>query len=117
MSYNNPEGIPIFARLLPDGVEFTAEDLELYAKNSLYNGTGSLTAIASVIRDPAEKARLLATALEEVSLIGGHSRSLNAKDFAILSHQIAAMGFTGENATLVNDALEAARSGGQESGK
>lgn len=109
MSYNNPEGIPFFAQLLPEGVEFTAEDLENEAANSLYSGTSGLTAIAAVISDPGEKARLIAESLEKISSGGNHR--LNTNDFDILSHNIAAMGFTGENATLVSTALEAARNG------
>lgn len=111
MSYNNSGDISVFAKLLPEGTEFTAKDLENYAENSLYNGTGSLIALASAIKDPGEQARLLATTLEKISPTNSNSQNFNANDFAILSHKIAAMGFTGENATLVNNALEAARSG------
>lgn len=109
MSYNNPEGIAYFAKLLPDGVEFTAKDMENHASNPLYYGTHGLTAIASAIKDPGEKARLIAGALEKISTTSGRGRHINANDLEILSHKVAAMGYTGEDARLVNDALEAAR--------
>lgn len=108
ISHSNPEAIPFFAGFLPEGVKFTANDFEDYAASSLNNGTGGLTAIAAAIRDPGEQARLIAGTLERIS--SGHSRKLNANDIDILSRQIAAMGFTGENATLVNNAIKAARS-------
>jgi hypothetical protein len=107
MAYHNSEGIPFFAQFLPEGVEFTAKDLENEAANSIYSGTSGLTAIAAAIADPGEKARLISGTLEKIS--SGATQMLNANDFDILSHKIAAMGFTGENATLVNSALEAAR--------
>lgn len=109
MVFNNPEGIKYFAELLPEGAAFTSKDFENYAENSLYNGTGGLTALTSAIPDPDEKARLLASTLGKISPSTGLSQRFNSTDYEILSRQIAAMGFTGENATLVNDALAAAR--------
>lgn len=107
MSYSNPKDIPYLAQLLPEGLEFTAKDLENEARNSLFNDVCALTSIAAAIRDPGEQARLIAAALDEKA--SGGSRRFNANDFEILSHQITAMGFTGENATLLTNALEAAR--------
>lgn len=107
ISGSNPDAIPFFARLLPEGMEFTAKDFEDYATSSLNNGTGGLTTIAAAIRDPGEQARLIAGTLDRIS--SGHSRKLNANDLDILSRQIVAMGLTGENATLVNKAIDAAR--------
>ena len=109
LSTNKPEAIAHVTRLLPEGVEFTAKDLEQYAQNSLYNGTGGLTALASAVSNPDEKARFVATALGNISPASGLSQRFNANDFEILSRQIAAMGFTGDNAALVTRALEMAR--------
>jgi hypothetical protein len=71
------------------------------------HGPSDLSAIAAAITDPNEKARLLSNTLNKVSSGGNHR--LNANDFDIFSRQIAAMGFTGENATLVDNAIAAAR--------
>jgi hypothetical protein len=110
LAYNNPEAIPFFTQLLPEGIEYTAKDMEHYAMNSLYNGSGGLTAIASAIRDPNEQALLIANTLEKItsSETGNRSR-LNATDYEILSRKIATIGFTGEYATLVNKALQSAK--------
>ncbi len=110
LAYNNPEAIPFFTQLLPEGIEYTAKDMEQYAMRSLFNGTGGLTAIASAIRDPVEQALLIANTLGKISSKeSGHYSRLNATDFEILSRKIATMGFTGENATLVNEALQSAK--------
>lgn len=110
MAYMNPDGIGFFFQLLPENQNFTAKDLESYAISTLYSGTGSLTAYANAIRDPNEKALLIANILNKSAEPNYRNhRGLNSTDFEILSHKIAAMGFTGENATLVNSALEAAK--------
>jgi hypothetical protein len=109
LSSNKPEAIAHVTRLLPEGVKFTAKDLEQYAQSSLYNGTGGLTALAYAVSNPDEKARFIATALGNISPASGLSQRFNPNDFEILSRRIAAMGFTGENATLVSKALETAR--------
>ncbi len=108
MAFYNTGGIPFFAQLLPNGEEFNAKDLEDEAAHSVFNGTSGLATIAAVISDPGEKARFLSGTLEKISSTGIHR--LNANDFNDLSSQIATMGFTGENAILVNNALQAAKS-------
>lgn len=108
--YSSPEAIPFFAKLLPEGADFTAADLENHVKNSFYSGTDGLTAFVNAIRDPHEKALLIANTLKRSSTSSNHHLDrLNANDLEILSHKIASMGFTGENAVIVNAALEAAK--------
>jgi hypothetical protein len=108
--YNSPEAIPFFARLLPEGEGFTAADLESHTINSLYSGTDGLTAFANAIRDPHEKALLIANTLKKFGESSyRHLDRFNANDLEILSHKVTSMGFTGENAELVNAALEAVR--------
>lgn len=113
MTYNNKGDIALFASLLPEGVEFKAEDLQIQASNSAYSGFNGLTELAAAIRDPAEQTKLITTALENF-VSNPRDRSaysrINATDFEILSRQIQALRLTGENATKVAEALAAARS-------
>jgi hypothetical protein len=105
-SYSSPESIAFFAKLLPEGADFTAADLENNVVNSIYSSTDGLTAFANIIRDPNEKALLITNSLNKIRQ---SSYRHNANDFEILSHKIASMGFTGENAKLVNAALQAVK--------
>ncbi len=106
---NNPDGAAYLAKILPHGVEFTVGELEHFARCSFFSGTGGLSSIASILRDPADQARLIATALEKGRPDGSTPGKFKPSDFDILSRRIAAMGFTGDNAILVNNALDAAR--------
>ena len=106
---NNPDGAAHLAKSLPEGVEFTVGELEHFARCSFFCGTGGLSSIASILRDPADQARLIATALEKGRPDGSTPGKFKPSDFDILSRRIAAMGFTGDNATLVGNALDAAR--------
>ncbi len=109
--YNNPEDIPLIANLLPEGVEFTAKELENNAINSLHGSTAGITQIAALIRNPAEKARLIANTLDKISTSQNQAQSsqLNSADYEILAVRIASMNFSGEDAALVNAALQFAR--------
>ncbi len=109
MVYLRPTDIPYYAALLPDGLEFTAKDFESIAMESVYSSIGGLTSIASAIRNPAEQAHLIAGTIDKLVGDKGSHDTLNPADLEILSRRISTMGFTGENAALVNAALEAAR--------
>ena len=109
IAYYDPEKITHYASLLPRGLDFTAEELKGTAINSLNYSIDALTAVASAIRDPAEQARLISNTPETVSAKGPNFHSLNSTDIEILSRKVATMGFTGEDAALVNAAIESAR--------
>ncbi|MGL4399191.1 MAG: hypothetical protein ACRCXD_04945 [Luteolibacter sp.] len=113
MGYNSPGDIAIFASLLPEGTEIKADDLKNEAQNSMYRGFGGLMGLAGAIRDPAEQALLLTTALEEFTKQTGQSSDpsrVNSTDFEIFTRQLQTLNLTGENATQVAEALAAARS-------
>lgn len=100
---STPEGIPAFANLLPDGEKFTAGDIHY----SMIYGHQAIPALASAFSDPNEKSIFVANSLKEVGqATDGGSLSLNSNDLDILSHQISDMGFTGQNAARVNEAIE-----------
>ncbi len=109
LAYRNHGDLAHYAALLPQDVEFTATELEGTAITSLRAGTGGLIAIASVIRDPAEQSRLIAGTLDKVSARNSPYTRVNSTDLEILSRKVATMGLTGENAALVNAAIEAAK--------
>lgn len=113
MAYNSPGDIAIFASLLPEGVELKAEDLKNQANNTAYRGFGGLTGLAGAIRDPAEQAKLITTALEQFTTnIEESSRGsrVNATDFEIFARQLQKLNLTGEHATKVQEAFDIARS-------
>jgi hypothetical protein len=113
MAYTHPGDIAVFASLLPEGLEIKAEDLKNQAQNLMYHGFGGLTGLAGAIRDPAEQAKLITTALEEFTTRTGQSSQpsrLNATDFEIFTRQLQTLNLTGENAAKVAEALAAARS-------
>ncbi|MGJ8633069.1 MAG: hypothetical protein ACSHX7_04050 [Luteolibacter sp.] len=109
MIYINPEAIPEFASLLPDGVEFEAKDLNSMANNAMHYGANGITAIANAIRNPDEQAKLITSTLNRAVSEENSSYAFNTNDFNILSSRIDAMGFTGENATKVHTAIEKLR--------
>ena len=109
MAYTNPEDIPYLAQFLPERVEYTAMELEGVAKKSLSAGGAGLSSVAAIIRDPGEKARLIANTLNNISSGHGPGSRFNASDFQILTRTVSAMGLTGEDASLAMDAIEAAK--------
>jgi len=109
MTYNNPEGISVFAALLPENVEMTAKDLENSARTSLYTGGNGLASVADAIRDPNEKASLIVSTLAELGKNSNGSSRMNATDMEILSRRVSEMGFTGQNAENVRAAMELVR--------
>jgi hypothetical protein len=109
MAYTNPEDIPYLAEFLPESVEYTATELEGVAKKSLSAGGSGLSSVAAIISDPGEKARLIATTLKNISSGHGSGSKFNATDFQILTRTVAAMGLSGEDASLAMDAIEVAK--------
>ena len=102
----------MFASLLPEGVELVADDLKNQAGNVSYRGFSGLIGLAAAIRDPAEQAKLITVALDDLAKQTSMSMQpsrVNATDFEILARQLGALNFTGENAAKVDEALAAAR--------
>lgn len=113
MTFNSKGDIALFASLLPDGIEIKAEDLQSQANNAVAGGFNGLADLAAAIRDPAEQAKLIVTALEQLTSSARQPSvlsRLNAADFEILSRQLQSLRLTGDNATKVAEALAAARS-------
>lgn len=106
LQLNKPEGVPVFANLLPEGVEFSAKDITY----SPIFGSEGIPILASVLSDPNEKSIFIANSIKIISNpTDSVAPKLNSDSLDILSRQIAGMGFTGQNATRVNDAIEAAK--------
>lgn len=102
--YENPETIPAIANLLPEGVKFTANDIH-YSTDNGYEG---FPALASAFSDPNEKSIFVADSLKKISQAADSgSLKMNSSDLDIISRQITAMGFTGQNAARVNEAIAA----------
>lgn len=110
--HNNPDAIATFASLLPAGVEIRAEDLKNSASNTIYQGLGGLVDLATALRDPAEQAELIATALGQFTSRTESSSQvtrMNATDFEILSRRLHTLGLTGADAEKVGQAVANAR--------
>ncbi len=113
MSYSSSGDIAVFASLLPHGVELSADDLKSRANNLAYRGFSGLTGLAAAIRDPAEQAKLITGALDDLAnktVRSSEPSRMNAMDFEILTRQLRAFDLSGEYAAQVEASLAAARS-------
>ncbi|MEP2776048.1 MAG: hypothetical protein ABJQ29_07785 [Luteolibacter sp.] len=86
IAYSNPEGIALFATMLPPDSTLTADDLKSHALNSIHSGSGGLVAVTDALRNPDEKAKLIMQTLETLSK--SNNLMMNATDIEILSRRI-----------------------------
>lgn len=103
--WNNPEAVQIFTSLLPADVEIRAEHFEGRASNYMFNGFSGITDIARAIPDASEQAKFVIISLERY---GQYSavRGTNETDLQIMNRRIQDLGFTGDNAERVREALD-----------
>lgn len=111
-AFNNPSDFATFAEALPPSVEIKAADLMPFARNSLSRGPAALVDMARAIQDPAEQAELIVTTLDTFRTQTESSSNpprMNGTDFEILRHRLRTLNLTGDAATRLADAFDAAK--------
>jgi hypothetical protein len=109
--YGTSENLPDLVKLLPPGVEITADDYKNSDQFFGWGQSGMLVDLAKTIQRPEEKAKLLTQSLEKATeqFNSRGNFMFNEVDFQLFENRVASLGLTGDAADQVNASIRKAR--------
>lgn len=93
------------AEALPAGMEWTVDDVKKLSGSGQWQGQDVVN-MAKFLKTPEDQSLYLVEAIQN---LGNRRSKLNETDFRVLEHRLQSLGFTGDNAAIVQQALAASR--------